>query len=105
MHKQLNQIALGFVVNQNQRMNEEEKPDLMPFIDIIKGSFKPYDEWDETVVTLTTPELVEKFILASGKQFYTEDVILSMKEAGFHLKFIALSVVSPDFYWLLKPKI
>ncbi len=78
---------------------------LQDFIALIKNHFIPTEEYEsQMTVTITTEEITEKVKLASGNFYSVPQINEAMKKEGFSMVFISVDH-TPDYYWLMNPKI
>ena len=78
---------------------------LQDFIALIKNHFMPTEEYEsQMTITITTEELSQKVKLASGIFYNTQAINQAMNKEGFSMVFISVDH-TPDYYWLMNPKI
>jgi hypothetical protein len=91
---------------QIESSTDELRLDLLhDFISLIKNHFNSTENYEsQMTMTITTEELSQKVKLASGNFYDTQAINEAMKKQGFQMVFISVDH-TPDYYWLMNPKI
>jgi transposase len=107
MHSQLNQIGLGFILNQKQINNMDETKDILlsELIELITESHDSIKNFDEHTVYFTQEHIQQILLDASGIKYSKSDIKELLEENGFELHFMSNGIIESNFYWLMKPKI